>query len=447
MEPSIINHHSSILLGLTAIERWGATRRMAARSVPQQWLVLIGVAALLVLLVLLIAISYRRYQQNKGRAVEEFAERAQRQGLSTRERQILLAIAVRSGLRHAYDVFRAVDAFHRGAVQLLAEYARTRTLPENRELEAEILRLREKLGFEAALARRGGPGAVARVPTGSRQIPVGKPIELINGRKTGAPALRGEVVRNDEIELAVALQRPLESRAGEVWLVRYCSGMSAWEFRTTTVRCEGCRLTLTQNEQVHSVNRRRFPRVAVHTPALLAHLPLIRVDAPPGGEPSTLGADVGADDTKLPTTGIAPRLRESTVTEFAGPGVRIQTSLQVQVDDRVLVVFRLGGRGEGGPVGQRTIAAVGRVKHGRDIEHGMGIPDAIDRVWEGGGSRDWNALSPQPLSIAVELTGLSNDEIDDLASLAHEVSSPPADRGNDPATGSLEKPVPEMTAT
>ncbi|MCU0914477.1 MAG: hypothetical protein MUC88_07950 [Planctomycetes bacterium] len=434
-----------ILLGLTAIERWGATRRMSSRSVPQQWFVLIGIVVLLVLLVSLVAISYRRYQQNKSRAVEEFADRAQRRGLSTRERQILLAIAIRAGLRHTYDVFRAVEAFHRGAARLLAEYARTRTLPENRELETELVRLREKLGFEATLARRGG-GAVAPAPEGSRRIPVGKTVELTGGRHEGAVTLAAEVVRNDESELVVALRQPLESRTGDPWLVRCCSGLSAWEFRTTTVRSEGQRLVLNHNELVRSINRRRFPRVAVHAPALLAHLPLVRSDVRPG-ELTSAGTDVPAAETVPLSAGFAPKFVESTVTEFAGPGLRIQTSLEVQVDDRILVVFRQDRPTAGGSTLRHILAAVGRVKHGRDLERGGGIPDAIDRIWEGGLPRDWDARAAQPLSIAVELTGLSNDEIDELASLACELSAPPTEGRAEPATGPQETPVPAVTTT
>ena len=56
-----------ILLGLTAPERWAATREIGPRAVSQQWFVMIGVAVLLALLVALVAISYRRHQQAKVR--------------------------------------------------------------------------------------------------------------------------------------------------------------------------------------------------------------------------------------------------------------------------------------------------------------------------------------------------------------------------------------------
>jgi len=81
---------------------------------------------------------------------ELFAENAVRRGLSGRERQILLAIVMRSGLGRSHDIFTTVDAFDRGASKLLAECARTRTADENERLKTEVVHLREKLGFRVA---------------------------------------------------------------------------------------------------------------------------------------------------------------------------------------------------------------------------------------------------------------------------------------------------------
>jgi hypothetical protein len=414
---------------------------MSPRSAPQQWFVLVGVAVLLVLLVLLIAISLRRHQQNKGQRAERFSNEALRRGLSARERQILLAIALRSGRRRTDGIFHAVDAFHRGAVQLLAECAQTRTPQENNELKAEVSRLRQKLGFQTALA---GRGKVAQGHPSSREIPVGKYLELTGRSEREAVALRAEVLRNDEIELVVALRTPLESKAGDSWLARYCSGMSAWEFRTSTVRCDGQRLILNHSEEIHFVNRRRFPRVPVCSAALIAHFPLIRRDlaAQEAADPNpTAGKTMASEAWQY-----APAFVEGTVTEFAGPGLRVETRLQVQRDDRVVVMFQLAKGIDGAQATPRTLAAVGRVKHGRDIERGTGIPDAIDRVWEESPKRDLRALAAQPLSIAVELTGLSDEEIDELASLTSELSSPAQDHRDNGAPGSEETPTHVMMA-
>lgn len=414
-----------IVLGLTAIERWGATRHLEPRAAPHHWFVLVGVVTMLVLLALLLAISYWRRRQGNGTAQkpETFADNAERRGLSVRERQILLAMALRSGLTHTHEIFRDLDGLNRGTAQLLAECAQTRTPQEIDELKAEIARIRLKLGFDKASAGGGGP---VRERTSSRDIPVGVRLEL-TGRSAGqAVTLRTEVLRNDAVEIAVALAAPLESSAGDSWLARYCAGMSAWEFRTSTVSCAGKTLVLSHSSDVHFINRRRFERVAVHMPALLAHLPFLRSEAV-GGE--------------------APAFVESLATELAGPGLRLETTLQVQVDDRILVILRLPEETDLAQAGVRTVAAVGRVKHGRDVESGVAIPDAIDRVWEGSPERDLCAQAAGSLSVAVELTGLNDEEIEELVSITGRLLS--RGRGAQDATvvAAQEPTAPVATAT
>jgi hypothetical protein len=311
---------------------------------------------------------------------------------------------------------------------LLAEFAQTRTPAENRDLKAEVARVQQKMAFHTAPIRRG---AAARSRPGSRDIPLGKSLELTGRRERQAIVLQAEVFRNDDLELVVALRAPLDSKPGDSWLARYCAGLSAWEFRTSTVRCDGPRLTLSHSEEIHSINRRRFPRVPVHAPALLAHLPLLHSTAivpeaavPPGDvEGATEAEPTAGKAVARAAPPPAPAFVESTVTEFAGPGLRLETRLQVQVDDRVLVMFPLPGGIGSVPTTPRLLAAVGRVKHGRDLEQETGIPDAIDRVWEAAPTREPGAVTARPLSIAIELTGLSDEEIDELASIANELSS------------------------
>ena len=422
---------SHILLGLTAMERWGATRRIIPHSAPQEWSVLIGVAVMVLLLVLLLAVSYRR-RPSKGQPVETFAGNAQRRGHSERERQILLAVALRSGLPNTDEVFHEIKAFHRGAAQLLAECGQTRTPPELDALRAEILRLRLKLGFQKA---PGGGGAMAQAHPGSRAIPVGATLELTGRGEHAAVTIQAEVLRNDEAEFAVALPTPLESKAGEAWLAYYSVGLSLGEFHTSTVSCHGQRLVLTHGEEIRFTNRRRFPRMVVRAPALLAHLPFVcrGVEAGaahhgPQHDPSGLGSPLqGVDISGSAEASLlvhAPTFVESTVTEWAGPELRLETPLQVLVGDRVLVVFRVAEGSDGAQAGgPHTVAAVGRVKHGRDLEHGVQISDAIDRVWDGSPERDSRALATQPLSVAVTLTGLTEEESEELASVTNELFS------------------------
>jgi len=389
-----------IMLALTVPERWDAARQLNTGRGAGHGFTLLAVILLVVLVVLLIYVSYTRWTQRRAQTREVFTENAMRRGLGARDRQILLAVVMRSGLRRTQDVFTAVDAFDRGAIKLVSDCMRTRTPQENEHLRSEIGRLREKLGFQ--IASPAG-GIVGLGQASSRDIPVGRFVELVRNGPPDAAAIRGEVVRNDEIEFAINLAAPAVSRAGESWRARYCSGLSAWEFDTSTVRCEGRRLVLNHSETVQSTNRRRFPRVAVRGHAMIAYLPFrqghsSRVDVT-DGEVKTVSWAAGS----VPVSE-TPAFTEGRVTELAGPGLLIEASMQVHPGDRVLVVFTLDpNTAPGVPGGWGTIAAIGRVRHCRSIDSGK--------------------------SIAVELTGLSDAEIDELAYITADMSSREDDAG------------------
>jgi len=380
-----------ILLQLTALERWEAARQMGSGRSPIHG-TLLAVVLLVVLVVLLIWVSYSRWAQNRSRTREVFTENALRRGLGTRDRQILLAVVLRSGLRRTQDVFTAVDAFDRGAIKLLTEFSRTRTTQENEHLRMEIGRLREKLGFQIASV---GPDMVALGPAGSRDIAVGRIIELTRTRPADALVIRGEVVRNDEIEFAVKLASPIEGRVGDCWLARHYTGLSAWEFDTSTVSCDGTRLILNHCEKVQSTNRRRCPRDPVCGHALVAYLPF-RQARPSRSAIGPLTGTASRAAGGVPTNE-APGFARGRITELAGPGLRIETSLQMHPGDRVLVVFTFDQNVPEVPGGWGTVSGIGRVRHCRG--------EGPER------------------SVAIELTGLSDAEIDELAYITAAMAS------------------------
>ena len=181
-----------ILLALTVMERWQAARQLNSGRAPGQGFTLIAIILLVVLVVLLVWVSYTRWSQKKDQTREVFAENAMRRGLAARDRQVLLAIVMRSGLRRTQDVFTAADSFDRGAIKLLGECVRTRTPQENEHLRSEIGRLREKLGFQIA-SPAGGLMGLGQAS--SRDIPAGKSLELTRGnggRRARGPRRGGE---------------------------------------------------------------------------------------------------------------------------------------------------------------------------------------------------------------------------------------------------------------
>jgi len=379
------------VVALTPIERWSAARQLngggPVRYISEHWFYFAAGAALVVLISLLWWISHRRQPVTSEVNRELFSENAIRRGLSSRERQILLAIVMRSGLGQSHDIFTTVDAFDRGSTKLLSECVRTRTPDENERLKTEVAFLREKLGFQSLRT----PGVNGTRRPSSHDIAVGKSMEVTRRRHRGGATIRAEVVRNDDIELAVELETPVETHAGDFWRARYTYGMSVWEFDTTVVSCEGGRLVFNHVDNVRFVNRRRFPRVAVAMPALVAVFPFMRRAV------ASVRRAPGADDH----TGLgAPAFVRGMVTELAGPGLRLEAPLQARPGDRVLVVFKptLSESASGpGAADEYIVEDVGQVRHCRPAEKGM--------------------------SMAVELGGLSEADIDELVRITNVISS------------------------
>jgi hypothetical protein len=92
-----------------------------------------------------------------------------------------------------------------------------------------------------------------------------------------------------------------------------------------------------------------------------------------------------------------PEFIPAVVTELAGPGLRIEAPLKTEVGDRVLVVLRLDDeekqdsapqRREGKTSTLKIVEDIGEVRHTKDI--------------------------PSGFSIAVELTGLSDSDVNEL---------------------------------
>ena len=81
-----------------------------------------------------------------------------------------------------------------------------------------------------------------------------------------------------------------------------------------------------------------------------------------------------------------PEFVPAVVTELAGPGLRMEVPLEVEVEvgDRVLVVFRLGEE----TAASKMVEDIGEVRHAKAIQNG--------------------------LSIAVELIGLNDSDVNEL---------------------------------
>jgi hypothetical protein len=396
MALSVLFLSSSVLLAIAPLERWEAARRFDNAFAGRRWLIVLAVGALIILTLLLLLVSVRRMAQEHNSAGRLFSGQARKRGLSSRERQILLEVSGKAGLSRSGAIFTMSNAFDRGAARLLKENLAQYGAEENEQLRSELSFLREKLGFRRRLLRSvGSSGQAGKVS--SRQIPVGRKISMTRRKGDDAGEIESTVVENKPAELTVRTAKPVKVTLGEYWCVRYNFGMSIWEYDTIVVSCQGNVLALNHSDDVRFINRRRFLRVSVNKPAFVAHFPFVKAPASHHGgsklhSRTEQGLFIGSGKSLTP-----PEFVRAVVTELAGPGLRLEAPLDVRAGDRVLVVLQLGdkrswvpglGRGADKPAGPEIVQDIGEVKH--------------------------TAAAKKGLMIAVELTGLSDPDVNEL---------------------------------
>lgn len=380
--PTITSAANAVILALTPTERLQAIRRLGSDLVGEQWFVVACGVVLIVLTGLLIAVSYRRKKKDRNVANQLFSEHADAQGLSRRERTILLQIAHKAKLKRSEAIFTLASAFSLGATQVTDETIALQGARASRRLSGELTVLREKLGFQERISDSVGSAATLS-KSSSRQIPINKKLQII--RHEHEPTdVEGTVIKNDDIELAVKLSKPLEAGPGEVCCVHYFYGASVWEFDASVISCHGGILVLTHSYDIRFINRRRFLRVPVKKQAFIASFPFAK----------TLSAG------DLPDSWGPPEFVRAAVTELAGPGLRVEAPLEVKVGERVVVILKMKEESAADDRhvspqswrktarSSRIVEDIGEVRHVRAIENGF--------------------------SIAVELTGLSDSNVNEL---------------------------------
>ena len=372
-------------LALTPFERWSAIRsRLGGGSQSGRWMVVVCVVVLVVLLALFSLATMRRGRKARKMTRKSFEEYAGQRGLSVRERQLLAIVAGKAGLKRPESVFTIGSAFGIGAARMIEDMGEGEHADEAREqLKTEIAFLREKLGFAGNSPASGGPVEKVRKVT-TRHIPVGKRLYVTRRKSPANSDIESTVARNNDTELAVTLSQTVNVVFGEMWCVRYYSEASVWEFDTTVVSYDGDTLVLNHSDDIRFVNRRRFLRVSVRLPAFVARFPFMT-----GGDRGD-GIDMNQTSGR---TWAPPEFVPAAITEMAGSGLRVESALEVEVGERLLVVLNLAEQsGEGldlaEATGPKVVESIGEVRYIKAIERGF--------------------------SIAVELTGLDDFEEDEL---------------------------------
>jgi hypothetical protein len=226
----------------------------------------------------------------------------------------------------------------------------------------------------------------------------------------------------------------LESKPGEFWRARYYFGASVWEFDTSVFSCNDDILVLNHSDNVRFVNRRRFLRVPTNKPALIARFPFLKTLQPNSKKENP---EVKRNLTKASSNIWGPpEFTPAIVTELGGPGLRIETQLEVKVGDRVVVILKLNEEKnrnsitspnstsqdsifvqDGKIISLKIVEDIGQVRHVKAMQNGF--------------------------SIAVELTGLSDSDLSELIRTTNAASIRNKNHRDTPYFTNTEEKLPE----
>lgn len=387
------------VISSTPVQRWQAARWFDI-NLGERWFLAASVAVLVILTLLFIVVTYTRSKEERQAANRLFYQYADERGLSPRERHILMYIATKAKLKHKESIFTMPDAFDRGATKIIRASITLKGTNKRRHLNAELSVLREKLGFR----KRNSASADTLMTNrpSSRQIPTGKKLYITSLETGEVNNIETVVIENDDVELIVETPKPLGIKQDESLCVRYYFGASIWEFETSVTGCVDNILILNHNDNVRFVNRRRFLRVPIQEPAYIAAFPFARTFT----DNVNSELDTDSSNSSAETWG-PPDFVPADVTELAGPGLRVVAPLKVKIGDRVVVILKLTERKSHGLIAQPNTTALhssfagnGRMKPSRIVED-IGVVRHTEAVENG-------------FSIAVELTGLSDANLNEL---------------------------------
>ncbi|HSV26826.1 MAG TPA: hypothetical protein VLH60_02940 [Sedimentisphaerales bacterium] len=349
---------------VTVLERMQGLRRTdSSFSLAHPGLFTAGIIAITGLAILLYFVHKRTVQRRREKAAAAPESKADRYGLTAAEHRLTMAIARLSDISDVDLIFSSKGAFCRGAAKLLQRRDVTGEGAEDRRQIREAIDLiSRKLGF--AGSAEGTPGAA--LGPSSRQIPVGRKVTVLTGCNGAATQTEATVTENSDEGLTL---HPKDGSGvgvavGEMLRIQYNFGTSAWEFASAVIDSAEDRIRVAHTDLARFANRRRFLRVPAQDTAMVARC----------------GFELECENVGE----ALPQFVAAEVTEIAGPGMRIQTALDITAGERVLIVIRF----ENG----RIIRDIAEVKHVQPMVAGYSA--ALELV----------TLSDKEVSVLVRLT-------------------------------------------
>ena len=351
-----------VLMGpkvLNPLEKWEGARggRGGGISIGREWMwVLVIVVAVVVLAAIIrgIIVSARTRRRQQW---STFCKQANRYGLSAEERNLLYNVAAQATLKDRNSIFASAADFDRGVAIVESNQASDAAIdpaqPRACASCAFVQSLREKLHFDTP--------AVKDKPTSVKlgNVTPGKVVSILRQRspETFDATIKGKTPKG---ELIVKPAIALEPHPGESWTVRYPESQVLWEFTAYVTGSAAGEVQLKPTGALRWLNRRQFARAATRRAGQVARFPFRRTDDAP----------------------MIPEFVPGEVIEIAAMGLMLKAPLTVTTNERVLVVVEL----ESGNI----IETAGVVRRVDEPQGQMSV-------------------------FAVELTGLTTDEVADLA--------------------------------
>jgi len=169
------------------------------------------------------------------------------------------------------------------------------------------------------------------------------------------------------------------------------------------VSCYGNILVLKYSDDIRFNDRRRFPRVSVNKAAFIMRFPFSSMLISDYSEQDAMeGVPNAAGQSWKP-----PEFVPAVVTELGGPGLLIEAPLEVKVGERVVVILKMSDELTLNSLGNSRDISLRRAIEQKEKSTPLRIIEDIGEVRRISHRQDG-------LSIAVELTGLSNADLNEL---------------------------------
>ena len=365
----ITGYSEGVLLALTPLERLNAMRSFNGGSTSESFFILLGIIAIIVLTGVLFGVHLNRVKREKNDSDKVFMEYAQSRGLTIDECQKLLDMAITAKMKRNESIFNASEVFDLGVRRMMEKCRIDYGFEKCEQLRIELSCLREKLGFETQRNIAKPAVASSSKDVSSRNIPVGKSLSIKHHQMVDAGDIQATVIKNDNSGLTVEFAGPVEIDFGQIWRSRYSATDCLWEFDTSVIRCSGYTVVLKHSDNIRFINRRRFLRVPVRSPAYVASFEFMQ-NQPVNSNKNIGRYQMNQANGQFADTLEQPQFVPAIVTELGGPGLRVEADLKVKAGDRVLIVFKLT---ENNGTIEKIIKDVGLVRHVVPIDSGLSI--------------------------------------------------------------------------